>query len=114
MASIMLLLNVISDVIAVLILGFIVFELARADAKFVKTRLLRHYEAMKRDRVFRKSLGILAISISFSISAAVMGMIPDFGRQWINGAQFISSTFRIVFFIYLLGVVRATHRRDDE
>ena len=105
-----LILNIAANIIALLILVYIIFALATADRKYVKANLLLQYEAMRRDKVFRKSLGLLAISLLFTIAATILSIEETPDRQLINGAQFLSGVFRIAFFLYLLAAVKVTMR----
>ncbi|MBW2967829.1 hypothetical protein KY362_05065 [Candidatus Woesearchaeota archaeon] len=76
----------------------------------VKENLLQSIEMMKRDKVFRKSLVILAISLFCAIVSAIWTIYSSTDRIVIDGFQIASGVFRMAFFIYLIGVVRATSR----
>ena len=108
MVAIPLLLNVYADLAALAILVYIVGVLALADRNYVKASIMLQYEAMKRDKVFRKALVVLAFSITASLGAAIIGLTDSPDRQMINYLQFGSSAFRVIFFLYLLFVVRET------
>jgi hypothetical protein len=105
MADVYLTLNVISDVVALFILVLIVKKLAFSDKEHIKSQIARHYESMRRDKIFRKSLLILAVSLAFSVASAVMAVFY-LNRNIINTLQFLSALFRILFFLYLLSVIK--------
>ncbi len=100
--------NVILESIALIILLYIVFTLLRADQKYVKEHMMKYYELMKRDKVFRKSLFILAVSLMFTVAATAWTIYSAEDRVIIDSLRSIAAAFRILFFVYLLGVVRST------
>ncbi len=108
MVAITLVVNVVLETIALLILLYIVFSLIKADQKYVKEHIMQHYELMKRDRVFRKSLFILAWSLLFTVASSAWIIYNPLDLAVIGILNSISAVFRIVFFVYLLGAVRAT------
>lgn len=108
MVTLTLLTNVVLESIALLILLYIVFSLIKADQKYVKQHIMQHYELMKRDRVFRKSLFILAISLVFTVAASAWIIYNPLDLTIIGVLRSIAAVFRIIFFVYLIGVVRAT------
>lgn len=97
--------NVLSDVIALIILVYIISKLAFTDQKIVMSRIARHYEIMRRDKIFRKSLFILGFSLLFSLLSTLF-TLTFFNRVVINGLQFLSGMFRIIFFFFLLNAIR--------
>ena len=108
MVTTALLINLATDSIALLILIYIVYTLASVDNKYVKENLLKGFELMKRDKVFRKSLVILALSLFCAIIGAVWTIYSPDDRGIITGLLIAGGVFKMGFFIYLIGVVRAT------
>jgi hypothetical protein len=107
MVATALLANVAADSIALLILVYIVFKLAYSDTHYVKERMLQYYEAMKRDRVFRKSLMILALSMLCALAGALWTIYSSDDHVIIDIFQTVSAVFRILFFIYLLFAIKS-------
>jgi hypothetical protein len=103
-----LLVSIIADSLALLILLYIVFALVKADEKYVKEHMLHYYELLKRDKVFRKSLFILAISLIFTVAATIWTVYSIEDITIINSLRAVSGVFRALFFIYLIGAVRST------
>lgn len=108
MVDTLLLANIFTDVTAILILLYIAIVLAFSENNYVKENILLHYEAMKRDKAFRKALAILGLSVILSLTATFIGMTSEPNMKLIHGVQISSRIFRILFFIYLIAMVKVT------
>ncbi|HII71789.1 TPA: hypothetical protein HA265_03470 [Candidatus Woesearchaeota archaeon] len=110
MVATAILISIIADSVAMLILLYIIFSLIKAEDKFVKQHMLKYYEVMKRDKIFRNALGILAFSLALAIAAAVWALYRSGDRMTIDILLAGSGVFRMIFFLYLLMAVKATSR----
>ena len=98
-------LTVITDGLGLIIICYIAYKLVKADEGFVKENMLLYYEAMKRDKVFRKSLGIMGLAVLFSLTATILRYQEGIEPIIINAVQSGSSVMRLLFFVYLLKAV---------
>jgi hypothetical protein len=108
MVATALIIGIVADSVAMLILLYIIFSLIKSEDEDVKQHMLKYYEFMKRDKVFRKSLGILAFSLALAIMAAGWTIYSSGDRGIIDSLLAGSGVFRMLFFLYLLKAVKAT------
>jgi small-conductance mechanosensitive channel len=108
MVATALIIGIIADSVSMLILFYILFSLLKSDEGNVKEYLLKHYEFMKRDKIFRGSLGILAFSLALAIAAAGWTLYSPDDRAVIDTLLAGSGVFKMVFFLYLLKTVKTT------
>ncbi|MBU2561239.1 MAG: hypothetical protein KKD17_02995 [Nanoarchaeota archaeon] len=107
-AVLLLYLQIVAEAIGFIILVYILYTLSQAERGFEKSRLLENYELMKRDKIFRAALMILAASILCVIVASILALDPDANLSTVRSFRFVGSLFRVWFFIFLLRTVGAT------
>ncbi|MBW2972500.1 hypothetical protein KY359_05680 [Candidatus Woesearchaeota archaeon] len=107
-ALLLLYLQIVAEAIGFLILVYILYSLSHAEKGLQKDKLLKEYEMMKRDKVFRSSLILLAISILCVIVANIAALDSNADTLVVRAFRFVGSLFRVWFFVFLLRTVRVT------
>jgi len=94
------------DILSIIALFYIIIILGIAERKSKASRLTIKFERLKREKIFRNSLVLLALSFVFSFMAVYGALFGACNDSTAEILRLISKTFLFVFIVYLIRTLK--------